>query len=76
VGLGPPLPQIVLSYSLMSSRKTTIYPNLTTNSLILEKEEGEEFLCFFRKKERAKNLPIGVARPGHGKGGRGDDLIL
>jgi hypothetical protein len=39
--------QIVLSSSLMSSTKTEIYPNLTTNILILEREVP----AFLRKKE-------------------------
>jgi hypothetical protein len=43
--------QIVLSSSLMSSAKTAIYPNLTTNSLILEREEGGRISTFLRKKE-------------------------
>jgi hypothetical protein len=38
----------------MSSAKTAIYPNLTTNSLILKREVS----AFFRKRKgRAKNLP-------------------
>jgi hypothetical protein len=31
---------------------------------------------FLRKKGRAKNLPIGMTRPGHGGGGGGGSLIL
>jgi hypothetical protein len=58
----------------MSSAKTIIYPNVTTNSLILKRER--EVSTFFRKKGRSENLPIGVKRPGHGGGGRGGGLIF
>jgi hypothetical protein len=55
--------EIVLSSSLPSSTKTIIYPNLTTNSLILKRErKGGRISMFLRKKGRAKNLPIGKAR--------------
>jgi hypothetical protein len=61
--------QIVLSSSLTSSAKITIYPN----SLILERERG---LNIFEKKGRMKNLPIGVAGPVHHRGGGGGIFIL
>jgi hypothetical protein len=60
--------KIVLSLSLTSSAKTTIYPN----SLILERQ-GSTFL---RKKGRMKNLPIGVVGPVHRRGDGGGGLIL
>jgi hypothetical protein len=59
--------------------KTTIYPNVIINSLTLSLSRERERrgkggnLYVFEKKGRAKNLPIGVVRLGHGGGG---DLIL
>jgi hypothetical protein len=51
-----------------SSAKTAIYPNFITNSLILEREEGQRIFAFLRKKGRGKNLPKGKVRSG-GVGG-------
>jgi hypothetical protein len=60
----------------MTSAKITIYPNLRINSLILEREEWGRISLFFRKKGRAKNLPVGKAGLGHGGGGGGGGLIV
>jgi hypothetical protein len=49
--------EIVLSSSLPSSTKTIIYPNLTTNSLILKRErKGGRISMFLRKKRKGKEL--------------------
>jgi hypothetical protein len=67
---------MVLSSSLMSSAKTAVYPNLTPNSPILERGKGNNIYVFQKKKRRAKNLALGMARPGHGSGAEGSGLIL